>query len=139
MLPPLVWIDPPLENVRPPFVIVCPPFTLIVDAFRVDGIPPPPGGGYVLPLTELTKRFGILPVLVLIVTLLIEGSVELLLTTRLLRVVRPVITFRSPFVILCPPFTLMVDASRVEGIPPPPPGGYGALLIVFTFMLFVLI
>jgi hypothetical protein len=27
-----------------------------------------------------------------------------------------------PFEILMPPFTLMVDALRVEGVPPPPPG-----------------
>ncbi len=28
------------------------------------------------------------------------------------------------------PFTVMVEAARVEGMPPPPPGGgYGALLM----------
>ena len=33
------------------------------------------------------------------------------------------VTLRSPLVIIIPPFTLIVDAFRVDGIPPPPPGG----------------
>ena len=37
-----------------------------------------------------------------------------------------------------PPFTLMVDAFRVEGMPLPPPGTYGTPLIVFTVKLLVL-
>jgi len=50
-------------------------------------------------------------------------AVWLLILTSLLVTVRP-------------PFTLMVDAFRVEGMPPP--GTYGTPLIVFTVMLFVL-
>ena len=38
-------VDIRCETVNSPFVIFIPPFTLIVDAFRVDGIPPPPPGG----------------------------------------------------------------------------------------------
>jgi hypothetical protein len=52
-------------------------------------------------------------------------AVWLLILTSLLVTVRP-------------PFTLMVDAFRVEGMLPPPPGIYGALLIVLTLILFVL-
>jgi hypothetical protein len=37
-------LSPPLATFSPPFVILCPPFTLMVDAFRVEGIPTPPGG-----------------------------------------------------------------------------------------------
>jgi hypothetical protein len=61
--PPVTTDIPPL-TIRAPFVIVCPPFTLIVDAFKVDGIPPPPPGGYVAPFTLLTLM---LPVLMLMV------------------------------------------------------------------------
>jgi hypothetical protein len=44
-----------------------------------------------------------------------------------------------PFAMLIPPFTLMVDALRVEVMPPPPPPGvYGCPLIVLTFNVFVL-
>jgi hypothetical protein len=43
-----------------------------------------------------------------------------------------------PFAMLIPPFTLMVDALRVEGMPPPPPGVYGDPLIVFTIRVLVL-
>ena len=42
-----------------------------------------------------------------------------------------------PFAMLMPPFTLIVDALRVE-VMPPPPGIYGAPLIVLTFKMFVL-
>jgi hypothetical protein len=56
---------PPLTT-RPPFVIVCPPFTLIVDAFRVEGIPPPPPGGYTAPFTLLTLMLAVLMLMVLI-------------------------------------------------------------------------
>jgi hypothetical protein len=42
-----------------------------------------------------------------------------------------------PFAMLIPPFTLMVDALRVEVMPPP--GLYGDPLIVFTLKVFVLI
>jgi hypothetical protein len=31
--------------IMPPFAILMPPFILIVDAFRVEGMPPPTGGG----------------------------------------------------------------------------------------------
>ena len=43
-----------------------------------------------------------------------------------------------PFAMLIPPFTLMVDALRVEGMPPLPPGVYGDPLIVFTIRVLVL-
>jgi hypothetical protein len=43
-----------------------------------------------------------------------------------------------PFAMLIPPFTLMVDALRVEVMPPPPPGVYGDPLIVFTIRVLVL-
>jgi hypothetical protein len=62
--PPLTTDMPP-DTIREPFVIVCPPFTVSVDAFRVDGIPPPPGGGYVAPFTELTLILAVLILMVL--------------------------------------------------------------------------
>lgn len=49
----------------------------------------------------------------------------------------PPLTVRPPLLTLMPPFTLIVDAFRVEGMVVPP-GLYGAPLIVFTFILFVL-
>jgi hypothetical protein len=46
---------PPQLNVPVPDCVRL-PFTLMVDAFRVEGIPPPPGGGYTAPFTEDTKK-----------------------------------------------------------------------------------
>jgi len=43
-----------------------------------------------------------------------------------------------PFAILMPPFILIVDAFRVEGMPPPPPGEYEEPLMVLRLMLSVL-
>jgi hypothetical protein len=62
--PPLT-IDIPPDTIREPFVIVWPPFTVSVDALRVEGIPPPPGGGYVAPFTELTLILAVLMLMVL--------------------------------------------------------------------------
>jgi hypothetical protein len=52
-------------------------------------------------------------------------------------IVPPPEIVRPPFEIVWPPFTLRVDAFRVEGMLPPP-GLYGAPLIVLRFILFVL-
>ena len=62
--PPLTTDIPPV-TIREPFVIVWPPFTVSVDALRVEGIPPPPGGGYVAPFTELTLILAVLMLMVL--------------------------------------------------------------------------
>ena len=47
-------------------MFVRPPLKVIVDAFRVEGIPPPLGGGYTALFIELIKRLAELMVLVLI-------------------------------------------------------------------------
>jgi hypothetical protein len=44
------------EFMMPPFAMLIPPFTLIVDAFRVEGMPPPPPGVYGDPLIVFTIR-----------------------------------------------------------------------------------
>ena len=64
VMPPLTTDIPP-DTIREPFVIVWPPFTVSVDALRVEGIPPPPGGGYVAPFTELTLILAVLMLMVL--------------------------------------------------------------------------
>lgn len=161
-----------------PLLTTKPPFTLRVDAFRVEGIaPPPPPGGYGALFIELMKRLAELMVLVLragvmtppfrvarpatcivvaapIVPLNIApgGSTtrpptanvcpntvkELFIVAGFCIVTFPPLTTRPPFVIVCPPFTLIVDAFRVEGVAKNTGGGYAALLMVFTFMLLVL-
>lgn len=154
----------------PPFAILIPPFTLMVDAFRVEGMPPPLGGGYTAPFIELMKRLAELMVLVLRAFAKMEPVliVAVLMADALtppLRVARPFTdiascintfpeptlipsvtteippetTINAPFVIVCPPFTVSVDAFRVEGMPPPPPGGYTAPFTELTFILAVLI
>jgi hypothetical protein len=50
---------------------------------------------------------------------------------------RVVEMFTLPLLTVRPPFTLTVDAFRVEGIPPPPPGTYGAPLMVVRLILLV--
>jgi hypothetical protein len=80
----------------PPFAILMPPFTLMVDAFRVEGIPPLVPGGYMAPFMDDTKRLAVLTAFVMI------GAVPIFVR---------------------PPLNVRVDAFRVEGIPPLPPGG----------------
>jgi len=135
-------------------VIVWPPFTLTVDAFRVEGMPPPPGGGYTAPFIELIKRLAELMVLVLMADVLtpplrvarpfaniascINTFPEPTLIPSVTTEIPPETTINAPFVIVCPPFTVSVEAARVDGIPPPPPGGYTAPFTELTFILAVL-
>ena len=87
--------------IMPPFEILMPPFTLIVDAFRVEGVPPPPPGTYGTPLIVFTVILFVLMVVVLIAFVVIEAEPTL---------------FR-------PPLKFIVDAFRVEGIVIEPEGG----------------
>lgn len=48
---------------------------------------------------------------------------------------RDVEIFTLPLLTTRPPFTLIVDAFRVEGIPELPGGGYGALFIEDTLVI----
>ena len=83
-------------------IFVRPPLKVIVDAFRVEGITGVPlGGGYTAPFTEDTKRLPVLTVNELRAFVMI-GAVPILVR---------------------PPLNVRVDAFRVEGIPPLPPGG----------------
>lgn len=101
LAPPARLVNPP-RTAKPPLFIVCPPFTVTVERAIVEGSTGVPlGGGYTTPFTEDTKR---LPVL----------------TVKELRAF--VIIGAEPMFVR-PPLKVMVDAFRVEGIPPPPGGG----------------
>jgi hypothetical protein len=106
---------------------VRPPFTLIVDAFRVEGIaPPPPPGGYAALLMLLTMKELIVPlrdcnVLVLIVLVL-----------------KAFVVIGAEPMFVRPPLKVIVDACMVEGMLPPP-GVYGAPLMLVRLILAVLI
>jgi hypothetical protein len=137
----------------PPFAILMPPFTLIVDAFRVEGIPPLVPGGYMAPFMDDTKRLAVLTAFVMIGAVPIfvrpplnvrvdafrvEGITGVPLgggytapftddTKRLpvltVKELRAFVMIGAVPILFRPPLKLIVDAFRVEGIPPLPPGG----------------
>jgi hypothetical protein len=110
--PTLLTVTPP-ATVRPPFVIFSPPFTVTVERARVEGIVGvPEGGGYTTPFTEDTKRLPVLSV----------------------KELRAFVMIGAVPVFVRPPLKLMVDAFRVEGIPP---GTYGAPLMVVRLIFVV--
>jgi len=117
---PLLTVAPAFRNAPPDAVnrpvpdCVKLPLSVMVEAARVEGIPL--GGGYTAPFTEDTKRLAVLTV----------------------KELRAFVMIGAEPMFVRPPLKVIVDAFRVEGIPPLPPGGYGALLMVFTFMLLVL-
>jgi hypothetical protein len=110
------------DALTPPFRVAS-PATCIVVVAPIEPLNIAPGGSTTRPPTA-----NVCP----------NTVKELFIVAGFCIVTFPPLTTRPPFVIVCPPFTVIVDAFRVEGIATNAGGGYAALLMVFTFMLPVL-
>ena len=127
MFPPVTFnpaarVANPPRTAKPPLFIVCPPFTVTVERAIVEGrIGVPEGGGYTTPFTEDTKRPAVLTV----------------------KELRAFVMIGAEPMFVRPPLKVIVDAFRVEGMPPLPPGGYGApfteLTLIFAVLIFTLL
>lgn len=92
-------------------ILLRPPSKLIVDAFRVEGMPPPEPGGYAALFMLLTKKELIVPkglvmLLVLIVLVLTAENLPFPTTDRLPNIVTDGLNWTVPPVTVNPPDAL---------------------------------